>query len=111
MKKIWSALLCLAMLLSLAACGTGGKPAEEPNNHKYFDTWDEMEQFIGLDLTDSYNLELGHLGGAGHGYHAFARDQFGLEIGDLDIAHRKASVAHKLGLELRAGSGRKHSHG
>lgn len=31
MKKIWSVLLCLSMILALAACGNG-KPAEEANN-------------------------------------------------------------------------------
>ena len=39
--------------------------AEEPNNHKYFDTWDEMEQFIGLDLADNPVLDEAEPGSLG----------------------------------------------
>ena len=39
--------------------------AEEPNHHKYFDTWDEMEQFIGLDLADNPVLDEAEPGSLG----------------------------------------------
>lgn len=39
--------------------------AEAPNHHKYFDTWDEMEQFIGLDLADNPVLDAAEPGPQG----------------------------------------------